>query len=110
MIQQRHHAETADAISFQPVHPDSLKPTRKQSDVAMSWTDCPVVEQNAEILSGAPVVRGTRIPVSAIAGNIEDGATVDQVVEWFPGLTVEDVRVVLRFLSSRPPHGNARSL
>ena len=39
--------------------------------------------------------RGTRIPVSSLFENLEDGALVTQFVEWFPGVSLEQVRAVL---------------
>ena len=35
------------------------------------------------------------MPVSALCENLEDGALVSQFVEWFPGVTLEQVRAVL---------------
>jgi uncharacterized protein (DUF433 family) len=43
----------------------------------------------------AEVFRGTRVPVSALFENLEDGAPVSQFVEWFPGVTIEQARAVL---------------
>jgi len=43
------------------------------------------------------VFRGTRIPVAAIFENLEDGLTIDQIVEMFDGLTREQVKSVLDF-------------
>jgi uncharacterized protein (DUF433 family) len=45
--------------------------------------------------SGAWVFRGTRVPVSALFANLEDGAQVSQFVDWFPGVSLEQVRAVL---------------
>lgn len=39
--------------------------------------------------------RGTRVPVAALFENLEDGALASQFVEWFPGVTLEQVRAVL---------------
>lgn len=61
------------------------------------WSSCEVVESSSEVLGGAPVVRGTRIPVSAIFENLEGGATIAELVEWFPGLQEKDVKEILRF-------------
>ncbi|MBV9034383.1 MAG: DUF433 domain-containing protein [Acidobacteriaceae bacterium] len=47
------------------------------------WSQCPLVEVDPEIQSGAPVLRGTRLPVSAIIGNFEYGATVPEISQWF---------------------------
>ena len=48
-----------------------------------------------ERVSGAWVFRGTRVPVSALFENLEDGAVASQFVDWFPGVTLEQVRSVL---------------
>lgn len=41
------------------------------------------------------VFRGTRVPVSALFENVGDGATVNQFLEWFPGVDRNQVDVVL---------------
>ena len=61
----------------------------------LDWSSCPAVERDPERVSGAWVFRGTRIPVSSLFENLEDGAEITQFVEWFPGVTVEQVRAVL---------------
>ncbi len=59
------------------------------------WSSCSAVERDPERVSGAWVFRGTRVPVSALFENLEDGAEITQFVEWFPGVTVEQVCAVL---------------
>ena len=61
----------------------------------LNWITCQAVEQNPAIASGAWVFRGTRVPVHALFENLEDGATVAQLLEWFPGVTREQVEAVL---------------
>ena len=61
----------------------------------LDWSSCHAVERSPERVSGAWVFRGTRIPVSALFANLEDGARVDDFVEWFPGVTKEQVEAVL---------------
>ena len=61
----------------------------------LDWSTCPAVEYDPERVSGAWVFRGTRVPVSALFENLEDGGRIDQFVEWFPGVTIEQVRAVL---------------
>ena len=61
----------------------------------LDWSSCSAVERDPERVSGAWVFRGTRVPVSALFENLEDGAEITQFVEWFPGVTVEQVRAVL---------------
>ena len=39
--------------------------------------------------------RGTRVPVAALFENLEDGAQVNEFVQWFPGVSLGQVRAVL---------------
>jgi len=61
----------------------------------IDWQTCPTVERSPGRVSGAWVFRGTRIPVRALFENLEDGATVDDFLEWFPGVTRAQVEAVL---------------
>jgi uncharacterized protein (DUF433 family) len=63
---------------------------------ALDWSQCPAVESVPGRLSGAWVFRDTRMPVSAVFQNLEAGATVDQIVEWFD-IPKEQVIEVLEF-------------
>jgi len=65
----------------------------------IDWANCSAVENNQEILSGAWVFKGTRIPVSSLFTNLEDGATTEEFVQWFPGLTMEQVDSVLEHVA-----------
>ncbi len=67
-----------------------------------NWNTCPAVERTPGKVSGAWVFVGTRIPLSALYENLAGGATVDEFVEWFPGVEMKQVRAVL--------HHEARSL
>ena len=49
----------------------------------MDWARCPLVEINPRKVSGAPVVRGTRLPVQAIIDNHEDGLSAAEIAELF---------------------------
>ena len=62
-----------------------------------NWSTCPAVERDPLRMSGAWVFRGTRVPVSALFENLEDGAQLAEFVAWFPGVTVEPARAVLEF-------------
>ena len=63
----------------------------------LDWTKCTAVERSPARVSGAWVFRGTRVPVKALFENLEDGATLDQFLEWFPGVTSEQALAVLEF-------------
>ena len=41
--------------------------------------------------------RGTRVPVKALFENLEDGASVNDFVLWFPGVRREQALAVLAF-------------
>jgi uncharacterized protein (DUF433 family) len=61
----------------------------------IDWNSCPAVELDPEIVSGAWVFRGTRVPVVALFENLEDGVTVNEFVELFPGVDLTQARSVL---------------
>ena len=61
----------------------------------IDWSTCTALERDPDRVSGAWVFRGTRAPVAGLFENLEDGALVSQFVEWFPGVTIEQVRAVL---------------
>ena len=59
------------------------------------WTTCPAVERDPQIVSGAWVFRGTRVPIRALFENLRDGASLDEFLEWFPGVSRHQVEAVL---------------
>lgn len=61
----------------------------------LDWKECPAVERVPGKLGGVWVFKGTRVPVKALFENLEDGARVDDFLEWFPGVTREQVEAVL---------------
>ena len=63
----------------------------------LDWNQCQAVEHSQDKVSGAWVFSGTRVPVKALFENLEDGATVDEFLEWFPGVGRDQVRSVLEF-------------
>ena len=67
------------------------------SIAALDWSRCAAVESVAGKLGGAWVFAGTRMPVSAVFENLEDGVTIDELIELYDGLTREQVEAVLDF-------------
>ncbi|MFN7944238.1 MAG: DUF433 domain-containing protein [Blastocatellia bacterium] len=61
----------------------------------IDWSACSAVERDPAKVSGAWVFRGTRIPVIALFENLETGASVDDFLVWFPGVTRQQVEAVL---------------
>ena len=66
------------------------EPDTKESSLARA------IERHPEKLSGEPVFRGTRVPVTALFDNLRDGCSIDQFLEWFPGVRREQVHAVLK--------------
>ena len=62
----------------------------------LDWSQCAAVEQTPGKVSGAWVFKGTRVPVKALFENLEDGARLNDFLEWFPGVTREQAEAVLR--------------
>ncbi len=53
------------------------------------------IERNPNKVSGEWVFRGTRVPVSAFFENIKDGASIEEFLEWFPGLNRSNLQHLL---------------
>ena len=64
------------------------------------WLQCKSVEQSPKKVGGSCVFRGTRVPVRALFENLEDGASVDEFLEWFPGVGRGQVEAVLAYASA----------
>jgi uncharacterized protein (DUF433 family) len=64
--------------------------------MALDWSQCPAVESAPGKLSGAWVFRGTRMPVATVFENLEDGLTIDEIIEQFD-VTREQITAVLEF-------------
>jgi uncharacterized protein (DUF433 family) len=63
----------------------------------LDWSQCPAVESVPGKVSGAWVLKGTRMPVSAIFENLEAGASLDDILQWYDGVNREQVKSVLEF-------------
>ncbi len=61
----------------------------------IDWSTCEFTEKDPELLSGAWVFVGTRVSVASLFENLEDGASVDDFVAWFPGVSIKQVKGVL---------------
>ncbi|MEK6603742.1 MAG: DUF433 domain-containing protein [Nitrospirota bacterium] len=61
----------------------------------LDWSQCSAVERVPGKVSGAWVFKGTRVPVRALFENLENGASANDFLTWFPGVTHEQVVAVL---------------
>jgi uncharacterized protein (DUF433 family) len=62
----------------------------------LDWSQCAAVESVPGKVSGAWVFRDTRMPVATVFENLEDGLTIQEVMDQF-GVTREQVKAVLEF-------------
>lgn len=57
------------------------------------------ITAHADVMAGKPVVRGTRLTVPYLLGLLAHGATVQEVLDEYPGLTQEDINACFLFAS-----------
>lgn len=58
------------------------------------------IEINPKILSGKPVIKGTRIPVYLILKLLASGYSTEKIVKSYPSLKKEDVKAAVKYASS----------
>jgi uncharacterized protein (DUF433 family) len=106
--------ESADKLLLLAVTPVkryiSSKENKGKNMAALDWSKCSAVESIPGKVSGAWVFKNTRMPVSLVFENLEAGATIDEIMEWFH-LTREQIVAVLEFAarSLDPPPPPPRS-
>lgn len=64
----------------------------------------PRIEINPKVLSGKPIIRGTRIPVELIVRKLSEGASEADILDAYPRLTVPDIRAALLFAADSLAH------
>ena len=63
----------------------------------LDWSQCPAVESDPDKMSGAWVLRGTRMPVQAVFENLEDGMSIREITDNYD-VTAEEITPVLEFV------------
>jgi uncharacterized protein (DUF433 family) len=63
---------------------------------SLDWSQCTDVESIPGKLSGAWVFRNSRMPVKLVFENLEDGMTIDEIIEQYD-VTREQVKAVIDF-------------
>jgi uncharacterized protein (DUF433 family) len=76
---------------------DAVRNYETSKLAALDWSRCAAVERSPERVSGAWVLRGTRMPVATIFENLEAGASLDDIMTWYDGLDREQIKAVLDF-------------
>jgi uncharacterized protein (DUF433 family) len=67
-----------------------------------------LVVSDPEILGGDPVFRGTRVPVHLIAELIAQGSKPAELIEGYPRLTAEMIRLAPVYAAAYPLRGPRR--
>ncbi|MFZ0801404.1 MAG: DUF433 domain-containing protein [Terriglobales bacterium] len=65
----------------------------------IDWSGCPLVETKPGVQSGAPVLRGTRMPANAIVDNFDYGMSPSEIAEQFE-LPPDPVEAILAYAQS----------
>jgi uncharacterized protein (DUF433 family) len=62
------------------------------------------ITQDVRVMAGRPCIRGMRVTVSMIAGQIASGLTIDELLMDYPYLERDDIVQALRFTAHRREH------
>jgi uncharacterized protein (DUF433 family) len=64
-----------------------------------------MVVSDPETMSGTPVYRGTRIPVELVAAMMDQGASVEEILDGYPALSREQVKLAPLYVNAFPRRG-----
>ncbi len=67
-----------------------------------------IVETSPDVLSGAPVIAGTRVPVYDVAASVEKGIAIDRILDAYPSLNREQIELAAFYAKAAPPRGRPR--
>ena len=74
----------------------------------LNWDDCPAVSRSPDVMSGALVFKNSRLPIDTLFGNLEAGATIDDFLDWYEGVSKKQVQDVIQFvMKSAKPNENS---
>ena len=61
----------------------------------------PIISRDQDVMGGAPVFSGTRVPVQTLLDYLEAGDSIDDFLEGFPSVTREQVVTFLEEAKNR---------
>ena len=67
----------------------------KTGSKPLGWEDCPGVQRSPGRVHGAWTFGNSRLPLYVVFQNLAGGATIEEVTEWFDGITEEQIKAVL---------------
>jgi uncharacterized protein (DUF433 family) len=65
-----------------------------------AWNNCSALESNRDKLAGEWIFKNTRVPIRALFQNLASGASIDEFLDWFPGVERAQVLTVFEFLKA----------
>jgi uncharacterized protein (DUF433 family) len=71
----------------------------------MTWEDR--ITTKADVMLGKPVIRGTRITVEMVMERLASGWSVEQLLESYPGITIQDIHACLAYAAEAVEHYRA---
>lgn len=71
-------------------------PLGMEKHMPVDWSQCPAVESIPGKVSGAWVFKGTRMPVATVFENLQAGASIEDIMEWFD-VSREQITAALEF-------------
>jgi uncharacterized protein (DUF433 family) len=74
--------------------------------MALDWRE--YISNDPAVLTGKPVLRGTRLSVAFVLQLFASGWTEQQVIENYPAVTPESIRAVFAFAAQALNKGPAR--
>jgi uncharacterized protein (DUF433 family) len=72
--------------------------------MSFAMNDFTRITQNPAVMGGKPCIRGLRVTVGMIVGQIGAGRSIDQLLADYPYLQREDVLEALRYAPRAPAH------
>jgi len=72
-------------------------------EISIDWSQCEDVESVPGRVSGAWVIKGTRVQAQAVVDNAKAGCTAEEIATEIFELPLERVRSVLRYAKIAPP-------
>ena len=66
----------------------------------VDWSLCGAVDRSPGKLGGTRCFRGTRAPVISLVDHLDQGSTIEEFLEWFPSVGLEQLHYLLGFAKS----------
>ena len=84
-----------------------IKPARRKVESRLKGLArmTEIVVSNPDIMRGAPVFKGTRIPVDLVADMLAQGATAEEILDGYPALDKEKVAIAPLYVRAFPRRG-----